>query len=273
MKAADAVLAPDAGEPPQTAEWNEYYQYRWLAGRDPADLAELIRRAKHRDGSTQSIVTSSNAMELLSELERDPPTAEALTVLGWSSSAVTFGYHPPGQPVPFTRTAALGSIPPGGAVSVMMPSGQVVAQAAGPAPAAAPAVLPSDVLAKADLMGVRVTLGGTYLSITAAIRLGDSITAAVRSLLLPGEGYVWIDLTADPRRSSSLAVLDGELAAGLPAFPDSPGTALKGEVLQDELSGNYTGRVYSGDGSVRTVPGIFSDMNEAKAAVAEVVRG
>lgn len=266
---ADQVLAADAGEPPQTAEWNQYYGMLWLAGRDTAALAELIRRAKHRDGSTQSIVTSSGALALLSELEADPPTAAELASLGWSSAAVSFGYHPPGLPVPVSGT-------PG---SVLMPSGDVVVPAVpalGAAPVAGVQAIPSgpfEGVAAADLPAGRVTIGGALLSITGAIRLQDSLTAAVRSLLLPGEGYAWVDLTYDPKHSSSLCVLDGELAAGLPIAPDSPGSALKAEVLQDD-DGSYTARIYGADGSVKRVHGTpYTDINEAKFAVAREVRG
>lgn len=267
IQTAEQILSADAGEPPQTAEWNQYYGMLWLAGHDTAALAELIRRAKHRDGSTQSIVTSSGALALLSELEADPPTAAELASLGWSSTAVSFGYHPPGQPVPITSNVA------GAPGSVLMPSGDVVAAQAPAAPAVPAPPVQFDGEAKADLSAGHVTIGGAFLSITNAIRLQDSLTVAVRSLLLPGEGYVWVDLTYDPKHSSSLCVLDGELAAGLPIAPDSPGSALKAEVLQDD-DGSYTARIYGSDGSVKRVHGTpYTDINEVKFAVAREVRG
>jgi hypothetical protein len=61
-----------------------------------ADLGELVRIARHRDGSTAAIVASTDAMEALNlAIDIDGPTFRPmLRSLGYDPESVQFGHHP-----------------------------------------------------------------------------------------------------------------------------------------------------------------------------------
>jgi hypothetical protein len=85
----------EASGPNETAEWNGYYAARFAVSGAEADLAELVRRAKHRDGSAASVGTSSAALSLLLEAGADDPEIAArIKAAGLDLNNVRFGNHP-----------------------------------------------------------------------------------------------------------------------------------------------------------------------------------
>jgi hypothetical protein len=256
-----AILAPEAGPPPDTLDWNPFYALNWLAARNDAELIELIRRARHRDGSTQSISTSSGALAALADLAIVPELQPALARLGFDPSSVGFGNFPRGGAAasPATGTGLSGGLSRSQVSSVPMSE----------------VVLPLSAVVEPDLVSGMVRLGTNALSLSAAVRFAAAIGAAVRSMLLPAEGFVWLDDSFDPLSSSSLLVLDSALSSvGLPVVvgPGNDGTAsLHGEVKQG-ADGQYRGTLYRHDGSVLPLMAEYTEMETAKFAVADEIR-
>jgi len=304
------------GGPQGSPEWNDYFVGAYAAG-DVGGLRELIRRAKHRDGTTAAVVAGTDAMGLLEAAAADSAAFAAVAAAnGFRPGAVELGDHPPGSVTAFgvtgvaaaasdltglpSQTAATrapqtaGSTPP----PVRRPGGPPLPTSAyrAPAPAAAaPAAGPAALavesgpapqlgaapIATADMGGGIVRLGdpnrpAARLAISEAIALGDSITASVRRLLLPAEGFTWIHDTMDPLRLASLVDLDTTRAANLPDFTGDGGGKLQAEVIQSLASSErrtvvYGCKLYSAAGTAETW-GAFEDMSDAKFSVASRVR-
>lgn len=135
-----------------------------------------------------------------------------------------------------------------------------------------------------DTGQVRVSKVPASLSITAAAGLSMGLETAIRALLIPAEGYRWLDNTSDPLSSSLLLVDDPELAFRLPLMDpvqQPSGPWLHGEVRQagpqDEGTGQYTCRLYPRmGGDFVEFGGAFGgsllDIHEAKCSVAARVR-
>jgi hypothetical protein len=288
---AKSYLAELSAEPfiagvPEGPEGNGYYAARFsVAGLVP-DLVELVRRAKHRDGSTAAIQTSSAALSLLSAAaEGRADIALSLSSLGLDLSNIKFGNHPAGAlPVPYF-TPGVDPVLNLNAPEAGASTAEVtvrVRRAANPVPAAArefppePAAAatpqlagPYDSSVFADVGAGTVQVGGLHLSITKALALVDGLVSATRRLLLPAEGCQWVNDQTDPLKFSSLVVLDSYLAAGLPVFPG--GGALLAEITQSEQDGLYRVKVYDRTGGSSQF-GESSDMNDAKFLTAERVR-
>jgi hypothetical protein len=268
---------------------NDALLARWAILGDIDSLAELVRRAMNRDGSNQADQLGADAVALIAEgADMDPALAVALGENNFSMAALRFGAYPPGSvSLPLPVRAGTAPAPAKAAVT-----------ATASAPAAAPAVdlrsntpppvspvlaapLPAGVRAagnnaSADHESGTVRLGGATLSISAAVRVRDSITTAVVELLRPAEGFQWVDDTHDPQSRAILVDLDGARAkaAGL---EEVGGGFLQAEVIQvpsrgpDPNAGKYLGRLYGAGGFTEFQTG-SDDMNAAKFAVAERVR-
>lgn len=263
-----------------SAEWNGYYAARFAVAGAVSDLAELVRRAKHRDGSTAAIGTSSGALSLLSEAsDGDPEIALRIAAAGLNLSDVRFGNYPVGGPPPAVAPAVVtipidehnhaakvqealeGGLSP---ATPMPPAARVLAFSQ---PLGSPNVAAA---VSANMDAGDVSVGGARLSITAAVNLATSLTAAARALLVPAEGCSWIDDQTDPAKQSELVVLDPVLAEGLP--PSAWSGALLAELAQSVENGTYRVKVYDRNGGSTFVTGSWTDMNDAKAAAAERVR-
>jgi hypothetical protein len=113
------------------------------------------------------------------------------------------------------------------------------------------------------------------VSIRNAMRLADSIVRHVRVMLIPGEGFAWVDNLTDPQRSSILVTydLDSPHSKGLLEFPHQDGGLVQADV--EQIGETFTARVY---GFGVTDPGGFvageglPDMARAKLAAASAVR-
>lgn len=304
LAAADAILG-DIG--PVGVGSNDVLLARWAFSGSLDPLTELLRRFLHRDGSSESIVLGSDAMALVIEAEQaDPVFLEALKAARFSPVKVRMGVFPAGSfslplalvPVQHTnprRVQAGQSTPAAPSPSPSpfpLPSGGSQAAAAiASAPAGAVEVIPatpatparraravpagSGNTAVADMAAGTVKLGGASLSISAAIKAGDSITRAVVELLRPAEAFAWLDDNHDPQSRSILVDLDGVRGKGL---PEVGGGLLQGEVLQipsrgpDPEAGKYLGRIYNRGGGFTEFATGVDDVNAAKFQVAERVR-
>jgi hypothetical protein len=116
------------------------------------------------------------------------------------------------------------------------------------------------------------------LAISEAIALDESLTIAVRKLLLPAEGYTWIHDSSDPLRMASLVQLDRGAGAGtatpaesLPDFTGEGAGKLQGEVVQNAASARYGCRLFTFTGGTENF-GDFVDINDGKFAIAARVR-
>lgn len=304
------VEALSGETPEQSQEWNDYFVGAYAAG-DVNGLRELIRRAKHRDGSTVSVVAGTDAMGLVeSAAIASPPFASVATANGFTVGAVVLGDFPPGSLTAFgihaaavptsnltgiasetalTRGTAQSAIPQTRATPRRPPSERDQAEGRKPT---GPAALPvADVPAPAwnllppwatpDMGGGIVRLGdpnrpSARLAISEAIALGDSLTLSVRRLLLPAEGFAWIHDTMDPLAIASLVDLDTTRGAGLPDFTGDGGGKLQGTVAQSIGSTEnravfYSCRLFAANGTSETF-GQFADINDAKFAIATRVR-
>jgi hypothetical protein len=128
----------------QTAEWNGYYAARFAVAGAAADLAELVRRAKHRDGSAASVAASSAALSLLVEAASgDEEILARIRGAGLDLYNVRFGNHPAALPGPEVtihlegpnKAALEDEATLGGLVHASVPA----RASAAPAPAAGPA--------------------------------------------------------------------------------------------------------------------------------------
>lgn len=266
----DLSEEPLIAGPQETPDWNTYYARRFSISGSLADLRELVRRAKHRDGSTASIQTSSAALSLLSEAaDGHPEIAVALASAGLDLAAIQFGVFPAGAPATAAAAprGALGTGAIGSRASAPVAFPPVPASAA-PAAAAAPSGWSPRVVV-ADPFAGTVEVGGVPLSVTAALAMLDDLTRATRRLLLPAEGTAWVNDRIDPLKLSELVMLDPYLAAGLPLF--AAGGAILAEVLQSPEDGVYRGKLYDRSGGSSQF-GEWHDMNQAKCSIAERVR-
>jgi hypothetical protein len=133
----DAVELQHSG-PDGTAEANGYYAARFAVSGLAPDLAELVRRAKHRDGSAASVAASSAALSLLIEAAAgDEEIAARIKAAGLDLNNVRFGSHPaPGSPAASPAAASSPDAPaPPAAPAPAAPAPAAPAPAA-PAPAA-----------------------------------------------------------------------------------------------------------------------------------------
>lgn len=188
-------------------------------------LGELIRMARHRDGSAQAQQEGQNAQAALgAAAAQSSQFREALQGAGFDPGRVQFGNFPPGSvaiergKVILRPASARGNRPnPRPAVRPATPRTAAAPPAAArpaappvaaPAPAAAPAAavrrpryVPTQQLqatAKADLVNGSVLIGASRFSVASALQLVDEVTAAVRELTLPAEGYTWVPDAAEP---------------------------------------------------------------------------
>jgi hypothetical protein len=312
------------GPPQETAEWNGFYLARYaFSGNENKDLAELVRRARHRDGSTAAIVLSSSTCALLESAAGEIPELLAkLAAMGYDPQAVKFGAFHFGAPVLAARPVASSNVAslenagssPAAAVPMRFEGGlypettaaapdAIVSQdrplyAGGPPAGGDPipttVVMRADppevapgVIAYADLENGNVVLKGKAnlsLSITGGLLLFNSLLETTQKLLIPAEGYLWIDDL--DQYAAALVVLDGVLAKRL-GLPERSGVyALRAGVetvwLQAELNqsveqgaqfGRYKATLYKpGSGGAFDEFGNFEDFNVAKFEVAKRVR-
>ncbi len=152
---------------------NDYYVGCYAGGGDPADLRELIRRAKHRDGSTAAIATSDDASNLLASAFDSHDTAMLASQLAGNGFTLPFffGNHPPGSASAFGATGMPHNPPPPAPAAAVPPPPAPAAPA--PAPAAPAAAAPAPVAiapaagsrASADLVAGRVNFGGVRIPV------------------------------------------------------------------------------------------------------------
>jgi len=304
--------------------WNDYFLGRWMVCGNLADLAELVRRAKHRDGSTSTLGTSGDAVTLLSAgFGRDVELRRKLRGLAFDPATLKFGNHPPGSStafvivIPAARAAAGRSVrsPQGAARSPIarpkpvdaaaafakVPLSETVASVhgAGDVPAGA-SLAPlaesggttrlemtataiaetADMPVSVDETAGTVKVGDFSLSITRAWSLHKALVTSIRSLVIPAEGFAWVDSMADPEAFSALVLFDSQLRPGLPDFtgtgalqpPPGQNWKLQAQVAQDPDTAFYSAKLFDTKGEYSTLPKQFADMNQAKHAVASAVR-
>jgi hypothetical protein len=253
----------------------------WATNADQECLAELIRRAIHRDGSNAADVAGSEAIGLIQQRLNDtldgesvyPAFAGALTKANFSLGSMKFGNYP----APLSLPLPAGPQVPKDVLNRFTTRRRDLVQST--VPAAAPDIRrPSPRMAGIpypDLDAGTVNVGSTALSISDAIKLRDSLTIAVVELLRPAEGFQWLNDNADPQSRSILVDLDGERGKLL---QEVGGGRLQGEVIQipskgpDENAGKYLARMYNYENGFNEFQTGSDDMNVAKFKLAERVR-
>jgi hypothetical protein len=280
------------GPPEQTAEWNQFFLGKFAYLGADADLAELIRRARHRDGSTASIVLGSAACALLDSAAADcPELLKKLLAMGYNPAAVNTGYFP-GPPFPGVEPIhSPADVPAAGpAVSLPftsdLPPAPIGNTIAGPAAANDPPEVAVGVVAVPDMTAGAVVLSGMVsasISITAALNLLVGLTESTQRLFLPKEGYMWVDDI--DHLAGALIVLDKVLAerlglperSGLYALRAGlPSVWLAGELTQSEEQGQFglyhAVMMKPNSGGSFDQFGAFPDFNTAKFELAKRVR-
>jgi hypothetical protein len=264
---------PDANLEPGDAA--EFALGRWAATGHRAWMDELIRQARHRDGSSHSIATSSYAMEILRvAVETDSDFDRLLRSRGYDASSIKFGAFPPGTSLQPGAGSRWDCRPP--AIPVAVPPEATDTSTVNEATVIAEGVVGMGISDTAQTDG-RVILalhGQTYaLSITDARGAADALERAIRALLLPGEGYRWDD--SSTLTSSALVVFDSELVKDFEPFtmlnasdgPDAEGRFVLGRVVI-ESDGRFIGEVFTKQPRKER----RGDMNDAKFHVAQRVR-
>ncbi len=276
---------------PAGPEANDYFIGRWAAG-DLAGLRELIRRAKHRDGSPASIGAGNDAINVLDAAGAASPQLLAKLRANGYVVPLTFGNHPVGSVTAFKLPVAPGSAVParahGHAPAAQNRPRPVVPPLAASAPIAAPAVVPVDARSRggarlgvvnADLVAGAIYVGTNRLTVAEANKLSDDLTIAARALVLPMEGYAWVDDMRDPTRLTTLICLDDVLAGPVARLDGAlPGLVhnldlggfVRAVVLQNEAD-KFTFNLWLRDGSSR-ISEVYEAQDLAQVAVAAKVR-
>lgn len=268
---------------PGSMLWLDYICGRFAAGGQKADLFELCRLVRHRDGSSDAIAMSSEVLAILDSAAVEAPELKARMVaagVNLETGAIQFGSYPTVDHLekPSGRPGAR-------PVVVALPA---------PAPAAPEpvAAVPEAARAMVEPAGDSIRIGETVVSIRDAQVLSDAIVRTVRAMVLPAEGYSWLDNRDDPQKASVLLLLDvqAKQAAGLLESP--AGGLVQADVVQFGAGGSEISAVQqelaAGDGTVGAytvkvygfnlgeqgalLPGEFADMARAKHAAAEFVR-
>jgi hypothetical protein len=288
--AAELIHAADHGDAADfnTPEWTRFYIGRFAVSHSPDDLNEIIRRARHFDGSTATIQVQTNAVALLAKGVHDFPQSvgRGLKAAGYNFGNIKPGSFPPksrpvapvvSDPEPAPKVTSdpisLGvGVGVGGLIEGMMGTGN---QAAAPIPASAAepeedsgallrrpfAMLAANMVTIPDGVHGVIDVCGVPMTITVALELELEIVKATRALLLPAEGFAWRDDTMSPSVHSQL-------------FDDAG--RLCGMVLQDRFTAKYS--AFLGDvtqpsaGLVKLFTEFDDDMNYAKFAVASKIR-
>jgi hypothetical protein len=296
------------GVPGDTQEWNNYFLARYAYSGNDAELAELVRRARHRDGSSAAIVLSSSVVAFFDHVADVVPEALAkLLSLGLDPAAVKFGDFPPGNAALAIGKAVAAAArqnprPP----APLATSGANAGETTRPASAEVaileprqegredPPEPPAGVRADPDFVGGTVKLSGkaeAALSITGALNLLAALTETTQRLLIPAEGFLWIDdiggILAGVQTAAALVVLDAVLANRL-GLPERSGNYalragldsvwLAGELKQSTEQGAQFGRYQvemfkpGTNGAAFDQFGNFEDFNDAKFELAKRVR-
>jgi hypothetical protein len=270
-----ATLPPDYVDP----KWNRYFLGRWAATGEPNALRELVRRARHRDGTTSALVVGTEAGVILGAAQH-PEVVKLLTKFGFNPANVKPGNFPPGTETATEPTPAAAPAPAPPAAPAPVPPTVVIAPPPPPAQPIIPSTPGGIMGVSADTNAGMVVLAGTPISITAALALETDLVKRTRELLIPAESYQWLDefdhskaglFTNDvPPDSNPSANVFGR---GLPREQES-GMACHGEVLQDRTTGRYSCKLYNrdGGGGFSQVADKIDDFNVAKFRVASAVK-
>jgi hypothetical protein len=265
---------------------------------DEMFFGEVVRRAKHRDGSTASLGVSVEAGAVLDPLAGIPEADHLFTAFSFNPHRIELGNFPnvAGTVVSLLpRDGALPALPPDAGTVGSIPD-DFFARPGNPPPARE--IQPNNPYAQgfqtvllatlADLpevipvyAGPSVEFGPLYLSLTVTTELISRLTRAYRSLTLPAEGFAWADDTLDPLKGSALLCLDPQLvtALGLPVshkpgdfsryedplntYPMQGVAVVVARIYQDG-SGMYFPAIAEADGHERPLAGEW-DLNVAKA--------
>lgn len=295
LAAADEVRG-DGPQPDST--WNNYYVGRFRVSGADEDLGELVRRAKHSDGSTVAFGTSADALSLLTSAAAANTGVRArLAALQFNPGNIRMGNFPHGTTAAFTAPKGKGSAPVPAHRAPVRAARAIPPAAAPPAPArAARAIAPAaasrdsgraiarDVPEFIDAQNepmlevdetagrIIVRFAAASLPMSAASALQLDIVRALRRLTVPREGFQWLDDPSDPAKLSLLVLHDTGLIPGLPPFEGREGGSVAGDVRQLE-SGTYTARIIDGAGSHKNVGNDHAGPWEAKHAVCVAIRG
>lgn len=330
-KVTDVLKTPDG----QTPAYNDFFLGRFARLASLDDLAELIRRARHRDGSTSSIVLGSATHLLLASAAADIPELRGVLKLhGLDLDAMKTGDFPPmldpavnsladstgtAPPEVLARTglpAGFGSFPapgpeprwlggrlvggPAAVAVVEVPAETVSGTGAGPNEIRAEEIEPSDndmgddpklgsnaagkQLAGWNLETGMIRMFHMRLTPTAALAALQSLVVATQNILIPHEGYTWVDEME--QKGSTLVCLDKWLAERV-KLPERSGELalrlgvdtlwLQGEIKQltedGPKFGHYLAVLQHGSGGAFEEFGDFIDLNDAKFELAKKVRG
>lgn len=309
---SEAFAALDAvckGDPSAKSFSNDYLLGLWAALGNPKVLGELVRRAKHRDGSTDAVIHGGEALNILRDAYHNLPGFQShLESLGFTPSKVRFGDYPytglidqvmngpdktpaapPPAPAALVENAVQEPAPPVDQVAAEAAPAPVPAAPAWNAPGTpAPPIVGVSARANLDNATIAAVIGGNMvgvLRVTDALALGMALGMAGRAILIPMEGYAWADIPDGTRSSSTLLLLDryvaGELEKGGTKLPARGETALEprsgdgcflaAEVSQNPRNGVYAIKVWMSEVAFNDA-GSSDDFNDAKAKAAAVIR-
>lgn len=269
-----------------------WYLLGLFAGSGDTDFfGELVRRAKHRDGSTGSIGLGTEALHALGALVGIPEAEQLFTAFSFDPANVAVGDYPNEGITKKLAGVSVGlegnSISTG---SSDTSGGEWIPfqpPASNPAPDPPPPFLPVLNFQPVEGMpAVLVSLGDTPdvttgqngrvyigssipLSLTVVNELINRLMVAYRSLTLPAEGFAWFDDTLNPLSGSELCILDPYVVKvlDLPWSADK-GVCIAAKILQNN-SGEYLGVVNQKGGGERTLEP-EADLNQAKVEVCKV---
>lgn len=236
------------------------------------ELVELMRKALHKDGSSETVGVSSEAVMRLDALTQGDGGDHVRSLM----ERTGFNRAKPGfYPDEAAFAAYLAKLPPAPVAArppaaPHVPAGPVVNITPAPAPAffaaaGAGGYVNGPVVADAGALKIRVL--GVLLSITDALIIERGVIAAARRLQIPAEGFEWVDDMLAVGETAKLWCMDRELFEGL-AIEVIDGAGLAGEIAQDPDTAVYHGS------ACRSIPKALGtdDFNDAKAMICELVR-
>jgi hypothetical protein len=280
-------VLPDAANFPEGVpvdhDGNDYLVGRFGGG-DRLALRELIRRAKHRDGSAAAIDAGDDALIILTTGSRGVLGLAALLAENGLGKEVKFGFHPVGSETAFLSSGARTPVAP---VLVSPPPVPVAPAPAAPEPPVDLQPRPPASITVIDGRAAAVTVdlkkgvllfGGNPMPVGTAAELADALNIGVRQLLIPAEGYTWVDDMRDPNRLTSLLCHDAFLAGpaeGLPGLSESDlGGFLRAVVERDPEPGveTFAWKIYTRDGATKQSAAALDSQDAAQVEVARQVR-
>jgi len=249
------------------------------------ELEDLVRRARHRDGSTASIVASTATIQLLESAVGEFPEIDAkLKAAGLDLARVSFVDMAAAPKKALPKSA--GVVLTGSENPISGAGAPIVGEPGGPRPywlaPDSPAADEMTVTPELENFAVNVRFNSNMaavLTLAQTLRIADQLGAAVRSIIRPAEGYKWVDLLEGV--GAVLIQLDGVVAKqlGLPERVDMSGweqgsisQVVYGPDSEPGQAGLFRCRLQISNGGFEDIGPLHSDLNDAKAFLARRVR-